>query len=301
MRVVVSEEKKSLGDLIGSIVQLACAAQSFLLNKAKKKEVIFISLDVVTHDEILEDQYRKFEENGYYLNKQGEVSGNFDEIEKEVSFFNLGKFESGEVDILGKDYDEDVCVLCEIKPYDGASHIKKSYDQLARGKKHYKGKFPGVEIRTCMRLGDVFQEVVAQDKSDLRKNVIEEFEDEGIYEDISEKKRFYRSPGEQSGIVSVFAKSELEKEISMCNIVAPVKDNLCQSAIDRLKNRKEELLSRRKYENFDINTYVKPLGLEMINVDKVDGNGSDMEYSVIEEVVGKVPRHLRWAKVRDNT
>ncbi|MFP4116808.1 MAG: hypothetical protein ACLFQ8_02585 [Candidatus Aenigmatarchaeota archaeon] len=300
--MVVSEKKRTW--VCGPVIsfQIAYAVLFFHRKKIKRKEVILISsFDGFRHDEVLKKQLEDFRENGYHLNKLGEVWGYFDEIVKEDVFSDSSGFHIGEADIVGKDYDNDVCVVCEVKPDYGIGPIKKAYEQLVRNKRHYEGKFPGVEIRTCMRLDDSFQEIIAQDKSELRKEAVKEFEDEGIYDVISEKKRFYRNPQEQSGIVSVFAESEEEKVVSLCNIVAPVKENVCQSAIERLKNRKRELLGRREYEDFKINTYVKPLGIEMMKVDKVNGPEEDVKYPMIEEVVEKVPYPYRWTRLKDNT
>ncbi len=273
---------------------------SFFLTKKQKTEVIYI-YSSRGHDEVLLDQKERFMEEGYSFEKGGKVSGELDKIILEMTYHKENGKIGGEPDIFAMDFDEDLYVLCEVKTYDAASFVKKAYSQLVRAKKHYEKIFPGGDIRTCMRLGDQFQEILAESDSDLKEEVIREFEKEGIYETISKDKKFYRKNSrphtdqilEQDGIVSVFAESKEEKEIAICNTVMPVKENLCISTIERLKNRKRKLMA--EHEDYEVKTYIKAKDVGLKSVDS-EYDPRDVDYSIKDEILDEAPHYAMWAK-----
>ncbi len=251
------------------------------------------------------DQKKDFIENGYSFKKEGEVSGELDKIIVEMPYEDENGKMGGEPDIFGIDFDEDLYVLCEVKTYDSVFFVKKAYEQLVRGKKHYEKILPGADIRTCMRLGDQFQEILAESDSDLKEEVVHEFERKNIYDIISEDKKFYRKNSrphskqilEQDGIVSVFAESKDEKEIAICNTVMPVKENLCISAIERLKNRKRKLLS--EYDDYSVKAFVKEKDTEMKRIDTED-DPLGVDYSVKDEIMEEAPYYAMWVRDKNN-
>lgn len=254
-----------------------------------------------SHNEIVLDQAEIFMEEGYSFEKGGRVSGELDEIIPEKTYHKENGNIGGEPDIFARDLDKDVCVLCEVKTFDAASFVMRAYSQLTRDKKYFEKALPEADIRTCMRLGDEFREIVAESDSDLKNEVVREFEKEGIYETISKDKKFYRKPFrpskgvdlEEDGIVSVFAESKEEKEIAICNTIMSVKENLCISTIERLKNRKNKL--QEEFEDFEIKTYIKAKDVGMKRVDSEDDPG-EVEYDKKDEIMDEAPDYAMWAK-----